>query len=61
VWSKGLIGGLIMEKYIDKIIEILDNASCNESADDYSMILQEIIDECQGRFETVDYGEYDYD
>lgn len=50
-----------MEKYIDKIIEILDNASCNESADDYSMILQEIIDECQGRFETVDYGEYDYD
>lgn len=48
-----------MNKYINEIIEILDNASCNESADDYSVLLQEIIDECQGRFETVDYAEDD--
>lgn len=50
-----------MNKYINEIIEILDNASCNESADDYSMILQEIINECQGRFETVVYAEDEYD
>ena len=50
-----------MNKYINEIIEILDNVSCNESVDDYFVLLQEVIDECEGRIESVDYGEDEYD
>ena len=50
-----------MNAYMNKIIGLLDDVSCNQSVDNYFMILQDIIDECQGRIETMDYEEDDYE
>ena len=44
-----------MEDYMSKIISILDDASVHESLDDYSVFLDEVLTEVNGRLDTLDY------